>query len=43
MRNGGKIGSNENAANWVRNNVLELPRGCPEVMVRNPLIAEVKD
>jgi len=34
--------SNEKAADWVRNNVLEFTRGMPEVMVGNTLIAEVK-
>jgi heme-degrading monooxygenase HmoA len=34
--------SNEKAANWVRNNVLEFTKGMPEVMVGNTLIAEVK-
>jgi heme-degrading monooxygenase HmoA len=35
--------SNEKAANWVRNNVLEFTKGMPEVMVGNTLIAEVKE
>jgi len=34
--------SNEKAADWVRNNVLEVTRGLPEVMVGDVLIAEVK-
>lgn len=34
--------SNERAANWVRNNVLEFTKGMPEVMIGNALIAEVK-
>jgi heme-degrading monooxygenase HmoA len=34
--------SNEQAADWVRNNVLEATRGLPEVMVGDVLIAEVK-
>ena len=34
--------SNEKAADWVRNNVLEFIRGMPEVMVGNALIAEVR-
>ena len=34
--------SNEKAADWVRNNVLEFVRGMPEVMVGDVLIAEVK-
>ena len=34
--------SNEKAADWVRNNVLEDTRGLPEVMVGDVLIAEVK-
>jgi heme-degrading monooxygenase HmoA len=33
--------SNEKAADWVRNNVLESTRGVPEVMVGDVLIAEV--
>ena len=33
--------SNENAADWVRNNVLEFTKGMPEVMVGNTLIAEI--
>jgi heme-degrading monooxygenase HmoA len=38
----GAFGSNEKAANWVRNNVLEFTKGMPEVMTGNTLIAEVK-
>jgi hypothetical protein len=34
--------SNERAADWVRNNVLEFTRGVPEVMVGDVLIAEVQ-
>jgi heme-degrading monooxygenase HmoA len=34
--------SNEKAADWVRNNVLEFTKGLPEVMVGNALIAEGK-
>ena len=34
--------SNEKAADWVRNNVMEFTRGMPEVMVGDVLIAEVK-
>jgi hypothetical protein len=34
--------SNESAANWVRNHVLEFTKGMPEVMVGNALIEEVK-
>jgi heme-degrading monooxygenase HmoA len=34
--------SNEKAADWVRNNVLEFTKGMPEVMVGNALIAEAK-
>jgi len=34
--------SNEKAADWVRNNVLEFTKGMPEVMVGNVLIAEVR-
>src|ERR1700712_4787398 len=35
--------SNEKAADWVRNNVLEFTKGMPEIMVGNTLIAEVKE
>jgi hypothetical protein len=34
--------SNERAADWVRNNVMELARGMPEIMVGDVLVAEVK-
>jgi heme-degrading monooxygenase HmoA len=34
--------SNEKAAEWVRNNVLEFTKGMPEVMIGNSLIVEVK-
>ena len=34
--------SNEKAADWVRDNVLEFTKGMPEVMVGNALISEVK-
>jgi hypothetical protein len=34
--------SNEKAADWVRDNVLEFTKGMPEVMVGHTLIAEVK-
>jgi hypothetical protein len=34
--------SNEKAADWVRDNVLEFTRGMPEVTVGNALVAEVK-
>jgi heme-degrading monooxygenase HmoA len=34
--------SNEKAADWVRNHVLEFTKGMPEVMIGNSLIAEVK-
>jgi hypothetical protein len=34
--------SNEKAADWVRNNVLEFARGMPEVIVGDVLVAEVK-
>jgi heme-degrading monooxygenase HmoA len=36
------LASNEQAANWVRHNVLEFTRGMPEVMVGNALVAEVR-
>jgi heme-degrading monooxygenase HmoA len=34
--------SNDKATDWVRNNVMELARGMPEIMVGNVLVAEVK-
>ena len=34
--------SNEKAADWVRNNVLEFARGMPEVMVGDVLVEDVK-
>src|SRR5215472_13176393 len=34
--------SNEKAADWVRNNVMEFARGMPEVIVGNVLVSEVK-
>jgi len=34
--------SNEKAADWVRDNVLEFTKGMPEVMVGNALVAEVR-
>jgi hypothetical protein len=34
------MASNERAADWVRNNVMEFARGMPEVMVGDVLIAE---
>ena len=36
------LASNEIAANWIRNNVLEFTKGMPEVMAGNALVAEVK-
>ncbi len=36
------LASNETAADWVRNNVLEFTKGLPEVMVGDSLISEVK-
>jgi hypothetical protein len=38
----GALVSNEKAADWVRNNVIEFARGLPEVIVGDVLIAEVK-
>jgi hypothetical protein len=35
--------SNEKAADWVRNNVMQFVRGMPEVMVGDVLVAEVKE
>jgi heme-degrading monooxygenase HmoA len=34
--------SNETAAEWVRDNVLEFTKGMPEVMVGDVLVAEVR-
>ena len=34
--------SNEKAADWVRNNVMKLARGMPEVMVGDVLVGDVK-
>jgi heme-degrading monooxygenase HmoA len=36
------LASNEEAADWVRNNALESMSGMPEVMVGDVLITEVK-
>ena len=36
------LASNEKAADWVRNIVLEFTKGMPEVMVGHVLIAEAK-
>ena len=36
------LASNERAADWVRNNVLEFTKGLPEVMIGTVLIAETK-
>jgi hypothetical protein len=36
------LASNEIAANWMRNNVLEFTKGMPEVMAGNVLVAEAK-
>jgi hypothetical protein len=36
------LASNETAANWIRNNVLEFTKGMPEVMAGDVLVAEVK-
>ena len=36
------LASNEKAADWVRNNVLEFTKGMPEVMVGNALVVETK-
>jgi heme-degrading monooxygenase HmoA len=35
------LASNERAADWVRNNVLEFTKGMPEVMVGHALVAKV--
>ena len=34
--------SNETAATWIRNNVLEFTKGMPEVMAGNVLVSETK-
>lgn len=36
------LASNESAADWVRNNVLEFTKGMPEIMVGNVLVAEIE-
>jgi hypothetical protein len=36
------LASNEIAANWMRNNVLEFVKGMPEVTAGNVLVAEGK-
>ena len=36
------LASNERAADWVRNNVMEFARGMPEVMVGDVLVAELR-
>jgi heme-degrading monooxygenase HmoA len=36
------LASNETAAEWVRDNVLEFTKGLPEIVVGNVLIAEVR-
>jgi Antibiotic biosynthesis monooxygenase len=36
------LASNEIAASWMRDNVLEFTRGMPEVLAGNVLVAEVK-
>jgi len=36
------LASNEIAATWIRNNVLEFTKGMPEVMAGNVLVAEAK-
>ena len=36
------LASNEIAANWIRNNVLEFTKGMPEVMAGNVLVGEFK-
>jgi heme-degrading monooxygenase HmoA len=36
------LASNEKAASWVRNNVLEFTKGMPEVVVGNALVAETR-
>jgi hypothetical protein len=36
------LASNETAAEWVRDNVMEFTKGLPEVMVGDVLINEIK-
>jgi heme-degrading monooxygenase HmoA len=36
------LASNETAAEWVRDNVMEFTKGLPEVMVGDVLITEIK-
>jgi heme-degrading monooxygenase HmoA len=36
------LASNETAAEWVRDNVMEFTKGLPEVMVGDVLISEIK-
>jgi hypothetical protein len=36
------LASNEIAANWLRDNVLEFVKGMPEVMAGNVLVAEAR-
>ena len=36
------LASNETAANWMRDNVLEFVKGMPEVMAGNVLVADDK-
>jgi hypothetical protein len=36
------LASNEIAANWMRDNVLEFTKGMPEVLAGNVLVAEVR-
>ncbi len=36
------LASNEKAAAWVRDNVLEFTRGMPDVMVGNVLVCETR-
>jgi heme-degrading monooxygenase HmoA len=38
---GEAMNSNVAAADWVRNNVLDLTRGMPEIMIGSSLIEEV--
>jgi heme-degrading monooxygenase HmoA len=36
------LASNETAANWMRDNVLEFTKGMPEVMAGDVLVTEAK-
>ena len=37
------VASNVKAADWVRNNVLDLTKGMPEIMIGSALVSEVRE